>query len=338
MIATTRETALDVRPITLAWCSSRRRLAPARCHSGPRRLSPQKNWTSSQAELLVKVGQLPDPDRQLVGRRPCPQSRLVHSRSTRPVCGPPLAIRRDGTPVGRGSRPDRCWRQTDRTCRRAGKCPCPPLDGRATGRRTEGRDAGQGRCRQRAAAAGRAIRTEIGQHPEGGEADIGTNTGYDDKEARGIGVNQQSLILIGSALMTAPCVDVVSARRPGTRMIVAVMPDSVAAYDVSQPLQPRLMGEWSFSGARGAVPWQGGVLAFGDEGFAMVDEGGMRRTNAGQCSAPPVLSAAAAGKRLYALTERRRGDPRCPSLQAEDGRTRLARTPCLRASWRPEAS
>ena len=81
------------------------------------------------------------------------------------------------------------------------------------------------------------------------------------------------------------------------------MPDSVAAYDISQPLQPLLMGEWSFSGARGAVPWQGGVLAFGDEGFAMVDESGMRRTNAGQCSAPPILSAATAGKRLYALTD-----------------------------------
>jgi hypothetical protein len=63
------------------------------------------------------------------------------------------------------------------------------------------------------------------------------------------------------------------------------------------------MGEWSFSGARGAVPWQGGVLAFGDEGFAMVDEGGIHRTNAGQGSAPPVLYAVAAGKRLYALTE-----------------------------------
>jgi hypothetical protein len=86
-------------------------------------------------------------------------------------------------------------------------------------------------------------------------------------------------------------------------MMVAVMPDSVAAYDLSRPLQPLLMGEWSFSGSHGAVPWQGGVLAFGDEGFAMIDEEGMRRTNGGQCGTPAILSAAAAGKRLYALTE-----------------------------------
>ncbi|MGV8989018.1 MAG: hypothetical protein ACOH2H_22475 [Cypionkella sp.] len=133
--------------------------------------------------------------------------------------------------------------------------------------------------------------------------DTGADTRYDGKEARGLGVSQQSLILIGSALLTGPCVDVVSARRPGTRMIVAVMADSVAAYDVSQPLQPLLMGEWSFPGARGAVPWQGGVLAFGDDGFALVDENGFRTPSAGQCGAPPVLSAAVAGKRLYALTQ-----------------------------------
>ena len=135
------------------------------------------------------------------------------------------------------------------------------------------------------------------------ESDIAATIGYQDVEERGIAVTQQSLILIGSALMTAPCVDVVSARGLGTRMIVAVLPDSVAAYNVSQTLQPRLMGEWSFAGARGALPWQGGVLAFGDEGFAMIDADGMRRTTAGQCSALPVRSAAAAGKRLYALTE-----------------------------------
>ena len=127
--------------------------------------------------------------------------------------------------------------------------------------------------------------------------------GEDAKAPRGIAVNQQSLIYIGSALLTGPCVDVAPSRRLGTRMFVAVMPDSLAAYDVSQPLRPVLMGEWRFSGARGAVPWQGGVLAFGDEGLAVVDADGMHRPNGGRCTAPPVLAAASSGGRLYALTE-----------------------------------
>jgi hypothetical protein len=131
----------------------------------------------------------------------------------------------------------------------------------------------------------------------------GTNAENDEEITRGVGVTQQSLVLIGSARLAAPCVDVVAARRPGTRLIVAVMPNSVAAYDVSQALQPLLIGQWSFSAARGAVPWQGGVLAFGAEGYALVDEGGMHRTNADQCSVPHVHSAAPAGNRLYALTE-----------------------------------
>jgi hypothetical protein len=139
------------------------------------------------------------------------------------------------------------------------------------------------------------------------ETEIAAAIGYEDAEARGeargIAVTQQSLIRIGSALLTAPCVDVVSARGLGTRMIVAVMPDSVAAYDVSQPLQPLLMGEWSFAGARGALPWQGGVLVFGDEGFAMLDADGMCRTSAGRCSSLAVRSAAVAGNGLYALTK-----------------------------------
>jgi hypothetical protein len=152
------------------------------------------------------------------------------------------------------------------------------------------------------AAGGRSVQAGA-SNPKALKDDSRANTRYDEKEARKIGTHQQSLILIGSALLTAPCVDVVSARRLGTRMMVAVMPDSVAAYDVSQPLQPVLMGEWNFSGARGAVPWAGGVLAFGDEGFAMVNESGMRRANAWPCGVPPILSAANAGKRLYALTE-----------------------------------
>jgi len=151
-------------------------------------------------------------------------------------------------------------------------------------------------------AGGRFVRT-LANTLEAVEAEIAAAIGYDDPEARGIAVTQQSLIRIGSALLRVPCVDVVSARGLGTRMIVAVMPDSVAAYDVSQTLQPRLMGEWSFAGARGALPWQGGVLAFGDEGFAMLDADGMRRTSAGQCSSLAVRSAAVADKRLYALTK-----------------------------------
>ena len=130
-----------------------------------------------------------------------------------------------------------------------------------------------------------------------------TSHGEGEREARGIGVSQQSLIMVGSAPLTAPCVDVVSARRLGTRMFVAVMPESLAAYDVSQPLRPLLIGEWSFAGARGALPWQGGVLAFGDEGFAVVDEAGLQRPGGRHCSVPPVLAAATAGRRLYALTD-----------------------------------
>jgi len=122
------------------------------------------------------------------------------------------------------------------------------------------------------------------------QSNIPATIGYQDVEERGIAVTQQSLSLIGSALLTAPCVDVVPARGPGTRMIVAVMPDSVAAYDVSQPLQPMLMGDGASPVRGGALPWQGGVLAFGDEGFAMIDADGMRRSAAGQCSAVPYQS------------------------------------------------
>ena len=71
-----------------------------------------------------------------------------------------------GLQSGRGSRSDRRWWQADRTCRRTGKCSCPPLYGRATNRRTEGRDTGQGRCRQRAGGGRRTIRTDIGQQSE----------------------------------------------------------------------------------------------------------------------------------------------------------------------------
>jgi hypothetical protein len=154
----------------------------------------------------------------------------------------------------------------------------------------------------RRAAGEQPVRTSA-RDREAVKGGTGTRAGNDEKAARGIGVTQQSLVFIGAARLAAPCIDIVAARRPGTRLIVAVMPDSVAAFDVSQPLQPMLVGQWSFSGARGAVPWRGGVLAFGAEGFALVDEHGLLRPDAGQCGAPPVLSAAAAGDRLYALAE-----------------------------------
>jgi hypothetical protein len=146
------------------------------------------------------------------------------------------------------------------------------------------------------------------------EADKEGKVVSDEPPSRGISTFQQSLIPIGSVRLESPCVDVVASHRAGKRMFVAVTSDSLAAYDLANPLQPTMIGRWAFDGARGAVPWQGGVLAFGDDGLAMVDGRGMSRIDGGRCDAFHVHSAAAAGDWLFAVTD--------DGIECLDGRLR----------------
>jgi hypothetical protein len=102
--------------------------------------------------------------------------------------------------------------------------------------------------------------------------------------------------------------------------LVAVLPDSLDASEVSEPTRPSLAGRWRFPGARGAVWWRGAVMAYGREGLVRVDQGGLHRATVDSCVMPNVLSAAAAGDVFYALTD--------AALEVYDGRLcRLGRAP-----------
>jgi hypothetical protein len=77
----------------------------------------------------------------------------------------------------------------------------------------------------------------------------------------------------------------------GSRQVVfAVMPGRLAAYDISLPSQPRLFGAWTVQGIKGALPWRGGLLAFGTAGFTTIAADGTLKSIA---SAHPILDAVA---------------------------------------------
>ena len=186
-----------------------------------------------------------------------------------------------------------------RSRRRAGRCADPPFHGRSAGSGPEGHLPRQDRRPHRRGRWGGSRQGSIRSM----EVDKGGKAGADERPTRGISTFQQSLIPIGSVRLDAPCLEVVASRGAGAGSVVTATPEYVTAYDLTNPLQPTMVGRWPFEGCRGAVPWKGGVLAFGDEGLALIEGDRMHRIDECRCEAFPVRSAAVTDGQLFALTD-----------------------------------
>jgi hypothetical protein len=117
---------------------------------------------------------------------------------------------------------------------------------------------------------------------------------------QGIAVRQQLLERVGAIGLGQPCLRVQAARIGGRLCVVAVLEDAVAAFDVTNARAVCRVGHWRMPGVRGAVNWDGGLLLFGENGLAMLDEEGTQTAAERGCEAEGVRDAAAGDGLIYA--------------------------------------
>jgi hypothetical protein len=156
---------------------------------------------------------------------------------------------------------------------------------------------------------------------------------------RGIGVTEQLLVHCADVSLGQKAQRIGTAYLKSRPITYAVMADRVAAYDVSVPTLPRLFATWVVPGVRGAIPWQGGLLAFGADGFAtLAADGGVGAKHVchGVLDAVPAGNGIIAARResldVYSRTL-------CLHSSAQARATRLARLgPTLVAAERSRLS
>lgn len=136
---------------------------------------------------------------------------------------------------------------------------------------------------------------------EGARATAGAHERVDLK-THGIVVGQQQLVRLGSVHLPERGRRVQATHVLANRCVVAVLQDSIVAYDLAVAQRPVLAGYWQVSGLRGALTWQTALLVYGDFGFGWIDSQG-RRPGASGCEVPGIVDAAVAGDALYALTD-----------------------------------
>ncbi len=117
---------------------------------------------------------------------------------------------------------------------------------------------------------------------------------------RGIAIVQRLMIRLGSIPLPQPCLRLQTATVQGKRCLLAVMKDSVTAFDLSNPQMPVITGSWGKPGIRGALSLDGQLILFGEDGFEAIDAGGGRTSGPDACAAE-IEAAAYVGGYVYAI-------------------------------------
>jgi hypothetical protein len=79
-----------------------------------------------------------------------------------------------------------------------------------------------------------------------------------------------------------------------------VLKDAVVAFDVTNPQVVGRVAHWQMPGVHGALNWEGGLVLFGENGMAMVDEEGVVTSASSGCETEGVRDAVAGGGLIYA--------------------------------------
>ena len=121
--------------------------------------------------------------------------------------------------------------------------------------------------------------------------------------SRGLTVRQTNLVYRGSVPLSARCSSLAVVSRMGEPCVLAVLDGYVAALDFVRDDRLRQIRSWRIDGVRGALAWQGGLLAFGEEGFTWLER--LERNNGRDlpCETITVADAAADARVLYALSD-----------------------------------
>jgi hypothetical protein len=123
------------------------------------------------------------------------------------------------------------------------------------------------------------------------------------KKARGIQVGQQLMEQLGSISLGEPCRSLYTTNILAGHCVIAVLQNSIRAYDFTNPFRPSLIRSWQISNVKGVIDWQGALLHYGEDGFGWIDSEGNQRPHQAGCCANPILDAAVTGQLLYAITK-----------------------------------
>jgi hypothetical protein len=119
---------------------------------------------------------------------------------------------------------------------------------------------------------------------------------------RGIQVGQQLMEQVGSIALGETCRSLYVTNFLEGHCVIAVLQNSIRAYDFTNPLRPSFVRSWKISDVKGVLDWQGALLHYGDNGFGWIDRDGGEQPHSSGCCVNPILNAAVRGRVLYAIT------------------------------------
>jgi hypothetical protein len=120
-------------------------------------------------------------------------------------------------------------------------------------------------------------------------------------QARGIGVTERLMIRTSTILLGSDCQRLGAVYFAGLPCALIVVEDGALAYDLSTPSLPRVASGWTVPGLQGVVSSDRGLLGFGDDGFALLEQQGTRRLELACCQTNPVCDAVAGQSAIYAV-------------------------------------
>lgn len=124
-----------------------------------------------------------------------------------------------------------------------------------------------------------------------------------DKTARGIGVTERLIVRTATITLPAPAHRIAAAYLGGVPCVLSISGDRLTAFDLSNPALPSSLMSLSVPGLSGVIAHGGGLAAFGEAGFFLVDMQGARPATCGCMGETAVLGAAPGTGVLYAITD-----------------------------------
>jgi hypothetical protein len=150
---------------------------------------------------------------------------------------------------------------------------------------------------------GAGVRSEGGGIGQALETVV-TALGLEEEPAkRGIGVIEQLIVRTATIILPGICQRLAVAYSEGVPCALAVLSDRLMAFDLSNPSVPVTRFSVPISGLRGVLAHEASLVAFGEDGFFLVDSSGVRPATC-DCSGKTAVYGAAFGTGvLYSLTD-----------------------------------
>jgi hypothetical protein len=124
----------------------------------------------------------------------------------------------------------------------------------------------------------------------------------DASRGAGIDIRQQPLVRVRSIALGQRAQSLLPLPWLGSAGVAVVMEDTILGFDLSNPGLPTPVGQWMVEGLRGALVWRNQLLAFGVEGFANLQRGGVQ-AHTGRCERLEIRDVAVGREMIHVLTE-----------------------------------